>query len=233
MVLSLGKCIKYQLSSPELIAIHVAGTAMDRREIATPPLGIAGTLQVPRSPFANVIFAHGSCSGHLSPRNMAVATALASRLADAVRWISDQTPLAGLPLGLFGASTGAAAALVAAAALSDRVGAVVSRGGHPDLAGHALDKVRAPTLLIVGGDDAGIIVLNEKALAQLRSPKDLRIVSGASHLFPEPVRLLKVPRLRRLSVRGSCANSRYFPEGSLRIIRCRPSPARHGPEVRK
>jgi dienelactone hydrolase len=137
---------------------------------------------------------------------MAVATALASRLADAVRWISDQTPLAGLPLGLFGASTGAAAALVAAAALSDRVGAVVSRGGHPDLAGHALDKVRAPTLLIVGGDDAGIIVLNEKALAQLRSPKDLRIVSGASHLFPEPVRLLKVPKLRRLSVRGSCAN---------------------------
>lgn len=171
---------------------------------------------MPQSAFAVVIFAHGSGSSRLSPRNMAVADALnehgiatllfdlltdaeeddrsnvfnipllANRLADAVRWVGGQKPLAKLPLGLFGASTGAAAALVAAAELPHRVGAVVSRGGRPDLAGDALDKVRAPTLLLVGGDDFGVIELNEEALAQLRSEKMLRIVPGASHLFPEP-----------------------------------------------
>jgi pimeloyl-ACP methyl ester carboxylesterase len=111
---------------------------------------------------------------------------LTDRLADAARWVGDQRPLAKLPLGLFGASTGAAAALAAAAELPHRVGAVVSRGGRPDLAADALDKVQAPTLLIVGGDDFGVIELNEEALAQLRVPKALRIVPGASHLFPEP-----------------------------------------------
>ena len=90
------------------------------------------------------------------------------------------------PLGLFGASTGAAAALVAASKLPRRVGAVVSRGGRPDLAADALDRVQAPTLLIVGGADFGVIELNEQALARLRGPKAIEIVPGASHLFPEP-----------------------------------------------
>lgn len=111
---------------------------------------------------------------------------LADRLVEAVRWIDGQASLAKLPLGLFGASTGAAAALVAAATLPDRVGAVVSRGGRPDLAGDALDKVQAPTLLIVGGSDLGVIELNEEALARLKGPKALEIVPGATHLFPEP-----------------------------------------------
>jgi pimeloyl-ACP methyl ester carboxylesterase len=111
---------------------------------------------------------------------------LADRLIDAVHWVDGESDLAQFPLGLFGASTGAAAALVAAAKRPDRVGAVVSRGGRPDLAGGALDKVRAPTLLIVGGDDFGVIELNEEALRRLRGPKALEIVPGASHLFPEP-----------------------------------------------
>jgi pimeloyl-ACP methyl ester carboxylesterase len=111
---------------------------------------------------------------------------LADRLVDAVRWIDTQSSLVRLPLGLFGASTGAAAALVAAAKLPNRVGAVVSRGGRPDLASGALDVVHAPTLLIVGGEDSGVIELNEEALARLQGPKALEVVPGASHLFPEP-----------------------------------------------
>ena len=110
---------------------------------------------------------------------------LADRLVDAVRWLDEQS-IGSLPLGLFGASTGAAAALVAAAKLPRRVGAVVSRGGRPDLAGNSLDMVQAPTLLIVGGADFGVIELNEQALARLRGVKALEIVPGASHLFPEP-----------------------------------------------
>jgi dienelactone hydrolase len=111
---------------------------------------------------------------------------LAERLADAVRWLGRQQSVANLPIGLFGASTGAAAALVAAAEFPNRVAAVVSRGGRPDLAGYALDRVRAPTLLIVGGADFGVIELNEQAFAWLRDPKAMEIVPGASHLFPEP-----------------------------------------------
>jgi len=111
---------------------------------------------------------------------------LANRLADAIRWLGDQASVGKLPLGLFGASTGAAAALVAAASLPRRVGAVVSRGGRPDLAGDALDDVHAPTLLIVGGADFGVIELNEQALVRLRGIKHLQIVPGATHLFAEP-----------------------------------------------
>ena len=112
---------------------------------------------------------------------------LAERLIDVVQWLGRQEPMiANLPLGLFGASTGAAAALVAAARLPERIGAVVSRGGRPDLAGDALPLVRAPTLLIVGGADTEVIELNEAALGQLRAPKALQIVEGATHLFPEP-----------------------------------------------
>ncbi|MFD0610523.1 dienelactone hydrolase family protein [Bradyrhizobium sp. GCM10027634] len=112
---------------------------------------------------------------------------LAERLIAAVDWLADQTrAIASLPVGLFGASTGAAAALMAAARLPDRIAAVVSRGGRPDLAGEALRLVRAPTLLIVGGADFGVIELNEEALDRLRCPKALEIVPGATHLFPEP-----------------------------------------------
>jgi pimeloyl-ACP methyl ester carboxylesterase len=111
---------------------------------------------------------------------------LADRLLDAIRWVEGQALIARLPLGLFGASTGAAAAIVAAAGLPQRVGAVVSRGGRPDLAGDALDRICAPTLLIVGGLDFGVIELNEQAFTRLRGAKALEIVPGASHLFPEP-----------------------------------------------
>ena len=111
---------------------------------------------------------------------------LSERLVDTVQWLPQHNPsIARLPIGLFGASTGAAAALVAAARLSERIGAVVSRGGRPDLAGTALSLVRAPTLLIVGGADYGVIELNEEAFRQLRAPKALEIVPAATHLFPE------------------------------------------------
>ena len=114
---------------------------------------------------------------------------LADRLSRATRWAIGQPALAHLPIGYFGASTGAAAALVATAtaawSTAFEVGAVVSRGGRPDLAGVALPRVQAPTLLIVGGDDAEVIALNQQALAQLRCEKELQIVPGASHLFEE------------------------------------------------
>jgi putative phosphoribosyl transferase len=111
---------------------------------------------------------------------------LAGRLVDAVRWLNREPRVGTLPVGLFGASTGAAAALVAAAELGSRVGAVVSRGGRPDLAGGTLDRIHTPTLLIVGGADSGVIELNEFAFSRLKGPKALEIVPGASHLFPEP-----------------------------------------------
>lgn len=185
-------------------------------EVAIAPLGLAGTLHLPASASALVAFAHGSGSSRFSPRNMAVANALngqgiatllfdlltpdeerdhanvfdipllAERLVDVVHWIDTEPALARLPLGLFGASTGAAAALVAAARLGPRIGAVVSRGGRPDLSGAALGAVTAPTLLIVGGLDDGVIELNEQALARLKAPKAIEIVPGATHLFPEP-----------------------------------------------
>lgn len=186
------------------------------REVTIGPLGLAGTLHLPATASVLVVFAHGSGSSRFSPRNRAVASALnaqgfatllfdlltpeeendrakvfdipllAERLIDVVHWVDTQPELARLPLGLFGASTGAAAALLAAAQLPRRVGAVVSRGGRPDLADGALEFVSAPTLLIVGGLDDGVIELNEQALARLRAPKAITIVPGASHLFPEP-----------------------------------------------
>jgi dienelactone hydrolase len=122
---------------------------------------------------------------------------LARRLTAATDWLASHPPTAGLRAGLFGASTGAAAALVAAAARPDRVGAVVSRGGRPDLAGPALPRVRSPTLLIVGGNDVEVIRLNRAALAQLRCEKQLVIVPGATHLFEEPGALDEVARLAR------------------------------------
>ncbi|MFI9643276.1 dienelactone hydrolase family protein [Micromonospora sp. NPDC051925] len=111
---------------------------------------------------------------------------LADRLAGIVDWLAAEPALGRLPVGLFGASTGAAAALVAAAGRPQRVAAVVSRGGRPDLAGAALSGVRAPTLLLVGGLDEQVIALNEQAADRLTAPHELRIVPGATHLFEEP-----------------------------------------------
>ncbi|MCZ7572134.1 MAG: dienelactone hydrolase family protein [Ardenticatenaceae bacterium] len=120
---------------------------------------------------------------------------LAERLVGATDWLGQNPDTRDLRVGYFGASTGAGAALVAAAERPDAVGAVVSRGGRPDLAGRALSRVRAPTLLIVGGNDVPVIAMNEEALEQLRSEKKLVIVPGATHLFEEPGALEEVARL--------------------------------------
>lgn len=120
---------------------------------------------------------------------------LAERLVHAVDWLAITPRTSALPLGLFGASTGAAAALVAAAMRPLVVRAVVSRGGRPDLAGSALAKVHAPTLLIVGGNDEPVIALNRQAYAQLAGEKRLDIIPGATHLFEEPGALEQVARL--------------------------------------
>ena len=122
---------------------------------------------------------------------------LATRLASATVWVTREPDTRHLPVGYFGASTGAAAALVAAASLGAVVRAVVSRGGRPDLAGASLAAVRAPTLLIVGGDDALVLELNQDALARLGGPKALDVVPGATHLFEERGALEEVARLAR------------------------------------
>ncbi|MFC2968263.1 dienelactone hydrolase family protein [Acidimangrovimonas pyrenivorans] len=177
---------------------------------------LPGDLGLPQQPAGIVVFAHGSGSSRLSPRNRHVAAALrqarfatllfdlltpeeaadranvfdipllAGRVCDALRWIARQPALADLPVGLFGASTGAGAALVAAARMPGAVGAVVSRGGRPDMAGAALASVRAPVLLIVGGADTQVIALNRAAEAELTCVKAVEIVPGATHLFEEP-----------------------------------------------
>jgi len=206
-------------------AVTSKRTRAVEREVLVGSLRLPGNLTVPADAHALVLFAHGSGSSRLSPRNRAVATALneqgiatllfdlltpeeeedrsnvfdirllADRLIAAVDWIDVQSELARLPLGMFGASTGAAAALVAAAKLRTRVGAVVSRGGRPDLAGAALDRVAAPTLLVVGGLDDVVIELNEQAYVRLHVEKALEIVPGATHLFPEPGALERVIEL--------------------------------------
>lgn len=122
---------------------------------------------------------------------------LAERLAGATRWLRENDETRAMTIGFFGASTGAAAALVAAAQIPDAVGAVVSRGGRPDLAGDALEEVAAPTLLIVGGADTTVIQMNREALDRLTCEKGLEIVEGATHLFEEPGALDVVARLAR------------------------------------
>jgi putative phosphoribosyl transferase len=122
---------------------------------------------------------------------------LAARVSALTDWLADNETTAGLRLGYFGASTGAAAALIGAAARPDRAVAVVSRGGRPDLAGEYLHLVRQPTLLVVGGRDAVVIDLNQKALQQLAGEARLEIVAGAGHLFEEPGTLEQVARLAR------------------------------------
>ena len=186
------------------------------RTITIPPAGLEGTLGLPTAAKGIVLFAHGSGSGRLSPRNNFVAQAprdsglstllfdlltvdeardrrnvfdielLARRLLMATAWVRQDAETRDLLVGYFGASTGAAAALVAEAAHEGPVAAIVSRGGRPDLAGRALPKVSAPTLLIVGGEDVEVLALNRVALAKLRCEKQLVIVPGATHLFEEP-----------------------------------------------
>jgi putative phosphoribosyl transferase len=121
---------------------------------------------------------------------------LAQRLLVATDWLKEETETAALPVGYFGASTGAGAALVAAAERDD-IAAVVSRGGRPDLAGVVLARVKAPTLLIVGGDDVPVIEMNREAMEQMRCPTRLEIIPGAGHLFEEPGKLEEVARLAR------------------------------------
>ena len=120
---------------------------------------------------------------------------LAERLVDSTQWLKKNPPTKNLAIGYFGASTGAAAALIAAAKLPDEIKAVVSRGGRPDLAGKHLSKVKAPTLLIVGGDDTEVIELNKQALKLILVEKKLEVVPGATHLFEEPGKLLEAAKL--------------------------------------
>src|SRR5579875_2129976 len=181
------------------------------RPIRIPADGLLleGLLGVPPDAVGIVLFAHGSGSSRLSPRNAFVARELrrakmvtllfdlellARRLRAATEWVRGEPATRGLAVAYFGASTGAAAALIAAAA-DPAIAAVVSRGGRPDLAARVLPRVEAPTLLIVGGDDAPVIAMNEQALARLRCEKRLAIVPGATHLFEEPGALEEVVRL--------------------------------------
>jgi len=184
--------------------------------VTIPPHGLEGLLGVPRAAGGVILFAHGSGSSRFSPRNTYVARALqdagfatllfdllradeqddranvfdiallSERLEQAIAWVAADKRTRGLAVGLFGASTGAAAALVAAARRGDVVRAVVSRGGRPDLAGAALARVRAPTLLIVGGADSQVLDLNRAALAMITAEARLEVVPGATHLFEEP-----------------------------------------------
>lgn len=194
-------------------------------EITIDAIRLPGDLTVPPDAGGIVIFAHGSGSSRLSPRNRQVARALngsgfatllfdlltipeasdrsnvfdipllSTRLDAASRWVGAQPALAGMHMGFFGASTGAAAALWAAADLGQAVSAVVSRGGRPDLAGPRLQRVVAPTLLIVGGVDVAVLELNREAQRQLRCPSKLAVVPGATHLFEEPGALERVTDL--------------------------------------
>ena len=188
---------------------------------------LAGTLTVPGISMGTVVFAHGSGSSRHSPRNRSVASelnrvglatllmdlltigeegdrsrvfdvpTLADRLGDAVQWMRSQQVVASTRIGLFGASTGAAAALRAAAQLGSTISAVVCRGGRPDLAGPLLPAVAAPTLLIVGGCDDAVLALNRRAQEDLQCENRLVVVPGATHLFEEPGALESVARLAR------------------------------------
>ena len=214
---------------------------------------LSGNLTIPENAMALVLFAHGSGSSRLSPRNQFVARTLnlaglatllfdlltpeeealdirtrehrfnigllAERLVHATKWARQQEETRDLQIGYFGSSTGGAAALVAAAELPQDVGAVVSRGGRPDLAGNALPKVQAPTLLIVGGNDDVVIELNEMARDQIRCDVKLEIIAGATHLFEEPGALEQVAKLasdwftssRQFAVIGHSERSRGIP----------------------
>lgn len=191
--------------------VHAQSVIIPARAVELP-----GILEIPPKPRGIVLFSHGSGSGRLSPRNEFVSRTLharglatlrldllteaedkeyerrfdipllTERLAAAVDWIRREAALKRLPLGLFGASTGAASALRLAALHGDAIAAIVSRGGRPDLAGDVLPLVNAPTLLIVGGDDQVVLELNRKAFKEIKAKKKLAVVPGATHLFEEP-----------------------------------------------
>lgn len=199
----------YALRAAERAVEIPAGMGLSARRLP-------GTLAWPQHPSGVVLFAHGSGSSRLSPRNQLVArqlraagmatllfdlltedeagvrmlvfdiSLLAARLIAATEWVTHQPELEGLPLGYFGASTGAAAALEAAARSDGEVGAVVSRGGRPDLAWDELPQVTVPTLLIVGERDPEVLELNRRAFRRLGGPKRLVVVPRATHLFEEP-----------------------------------------------
>jgi pimeloyl-ACP methyl ester carboxylesterase len=195
--------------------------------VLTQAARLPGTLTLPAEPCGVVVFAHGSGSSRLSRRNIAVARSLVERgcatllfdlltpreaedrrnvfdiellgrrVLDATAWLRQRPDTKVIPVGYFGASTGAAAALVAAAELGDGVAAVVSRGGRPDLAGEALPRVTAPTLLLVGSLDADVLDLNRQAQRRLGGESKLAVIAGATHLFEEPGTLEEVARLAR------------------------------------
>ncbi|MCP4976263.1 MAG: alpha/beta hydrolase [Maribacter sp.] len=194
-------------------------------EIKLDGLALKGILTIPENATGMVIFSHGSGSSRLSPRNNYVANVLnecglatllfdllteeedriyenrfnidviTMRLIDVTQWVQSQKESREMVLGYFGASTGAASALRAAAFFGEDIKAVVSRGGRPDLAMQELDKVTAPTLLIVGGWDQQVIQLNDKAYQALKSNRKLEIVPEASHLFEEPGKLEQVAHM--------------------------------------
>ncbi len=229
-----------QLGDDEVIELlgaarapQAAGAAADPPPVAerpveievAPGLRLAGDLRCPEPAVGLVLFAHGSGSSRLSPRNREVAESLneaglatllfdlltdeeavdrskvfdigllADRLAAVTRWVEGESELSDLPLGYFGASTGAAAALRAAARLGGEIRAVVSRGGRPDLAAESLGEVVSPTLLIVGGADWQVLELNEQAAKLLRCEQEVAVVPGATHLFEEPGALERVAEL--------------------------------------
>src|SRR3970040_2379351 len=186
---------------------------------------LKGDLVIPENATGIVVFSHGSGSSRFSTRNRMVAELiqkqnigtllfdllteeedqiyenrfnidlLVSRLIETTEWLMEYDEVKGLPIGYFGASTGAASALRAAAYFGETIKAVVSRGGRPDLALSALRQVAAPTLLIVGGMDVPVIGMNKMAFDELRSVKEMKIVPGATHLFEEPGKLLEVANL--------------------------------------
>lgn len=188
----------------------------ESEQVRIPPHDLEGILAVPAGAEAVVLFAHGSGSSRLSPRNSYVAAALqeaqlgtllfdllrpeeaadranvfdiellAERLLSTTRWVRKRTELKRLGIGYFGASTGAAAALRAAAAEGNEIFAIVSRGGRADLTGPSLTKVRAPTMLIVGGADQEVLALNRAALSAMTCKRNLFVVPNAGHLFEEP-----------------------------------------------
>jgi dienelactone hydrolase len=206
--------------------MHAAETQEKLVNIPVDGVTLEGALAIPEQAMGLVLFAHGSGSSRFSPRNNYVAgelrraglgtllidlltraedqdyerrfdiTLLTQRLVAVSKWLAAQPATAALSLGLFGASTGAAAALQAAAASPTQVKAVVSRGGRPDLAGtQALSQVQCPTLLIVGGHDDVVIELNKQAAALLAREKKLVVVPDATHLFEEPGTLEQVAKL--------------------------------------
>jgi putative phosphoribosyl transferase len=194
-------------------------------EIESEGVRLQGMLGLPEGAQGIVLFAHGSGSGRFSPRNQFVASVLreaglgtllidlleewesedrekvfninllAERLMIATEWLQSDEATKDMAIGYFGASTGAAAALQAAASLGDEVGAIVSRGGRPDLAMNYLQQVTAPTLLIVGGRDFPVIQMNQQAYERLKAEKQIVVIPGATHLFEEPGALEEVAKL--------------------------------------